>query len=224
MQGYARQMVAGVKHIHLCGVAHLDIKPNNMLVDANNTLKIADFGLARWTHLVGSDLSSGTDGYAAPDISNRTSLGLTADIDGLAADVWALGVTILFLSIRRNLFARLNLRGDTEPRDAYKMRRRDLYHNMQRWQTKGQGYGLGDDAVLGACGTISGLVGSRPVASFIALPHYLKTLLNSMLYIDQARRPTIHEVAASTWITGAVPAPTVPAPAAPAPGLSLIQI
>ena len=61
VQYYARQMIAGVEHIHLCGVAHLDIKPNNMLVDSNNTLKISDFGLARWTHLVGSDLSSGTD-------------------------------------------------------------------------------------------------------------------------------------------------------------------
>ena len=140
VQGYARQMVAGVEHIHLCGVAHLDIKPNNMLVDANGTLKISDFGLARWTHLVGSDLSSGSDGYAAPEISNRTSLGLTGAVDGLAADVWSRGVTILFLSVRCNPFRRLDYRsvgGTQEPRDDYKIRRRNLYLGMRIQQTQG---------------------------------------------------------------------------------------
>ena len=213
VQGFARQMVAGVEHIHLCGVAHLDIKPNNMLVDANGTLKISDFGLARWTHLVGSDLSSGTDGYVAPEISNRTSLGLTGAVDGLAADVWSLGVTILFLSVRCNPFRRLDYRAvgrPQEPRDEYVIRRRNLYLGMRIQQTQG-----GINGVLAACCTIGGLA-----ALFRALPPDLQTLLDGMLYIghiDQMRRLTIQQVAASPWITGAVPAPTVPAPAAPAP-------
>mgnify|MGYP001213850124 CR=1 FL=1 len=48
---------------------------------------------------------------------------------------------------------------------------------------------------------------------FHSLPPDLKALLNRMLYIDQARRPTIHEVAAFPWITEAVPAPADPATA-----------
>ena len=41
-------MVAGVQYIHSLGIAHLDIKPENMLIDGNDTLKISDFGLAMW--------------------------------------------------------------------------------------------------------------------------------------------------------------------------------
>ena len=58
----------------------------------------------------------------------------------------------------------------------------------------------------------------KNAARFHTLPPSLKALLNRMLYIDQARRPTIHEVAAFPWITGAVPAPADPATEPPPPG------
>lgn len=41
-------MLAGVRHCHAHLVLHRDLKPQNMLVDrATNTVKLADFGLAR---------------------------------------------------------------------------------------------------------------------------------------------------------------------------------
>ena len=237
VQGYARQMVAGVKHIHSHGIAHLDIKPNNMLVDAHGTLKISDFGLARRVPI--GNFSGGTAGYAAPELTNYADLGLTGDVDGLAIDVWALGVTILFLSVRCNPFRRLDYRAvgrPQEPRDKYVIRRRNLYLGMRIQQTQG-----GINGVLAVCCTIRGLA-----ALFRPLPPGLQTLLDGMLYvghIDQTRRLTIQQVAASPWIAGAVPAlapagrprrstaytgtyrnmgaavpaPVVPAPAIPAP-------
>ena len=41
-----RQLLQGLRHIHSQGLAHRDIKPDNILLDDKGNLKIADFGLA----------------------------------------------------------------------------------------------------------------------------------------------------------------------------------
>jgi serine/threonine protein kinase len=36
----------GLKHIHQCGLVHLDIKPANLLIGLSGVIKIGDFGMA----------------------------------------------------------------------------------------------------------------------------------------------------------------------------------
>jgi len=43
---YFKEFMNGLSHCHLNGIAHRDLKPDNLLVDANFDLKIADFGFA----------------------------------------------------------------------------------------------------------------------------------------------------------------------------------
>ena len=48
VQLYMHQMLRGIQYSHSHRVIHRDLKPQNILVDCRtNTLKIADFGLAR---------------------------------------------------------------------------------------------------------------------------------------------------------------------------------
>ena len=43
---YFRQFMDGLKHVHDMGFAHRDLKSENLLMDSNHDIKIADFGFA----------------------------------------------------------------------------------------------------------------------------------------------------------------------------------
>lgn len=47
MKSFMKQLLLGIKHCHSNGVIHRDLKPQNLLINRENQLKIADFGLAR---------------------------------------------------------------------------------------------------------------------------------------------------------------------------------
>src|SRR5262245_12587929 len=45
---YARQAALGLHHAHEAGLVHRDVKPGNLLVDTQGTVKVLDLGLARF--------------------------------------------------------------------------------------------------------------------------------------------------------------------------------
>nr|KAF6336895.1 hypothetical protein mMyoMyo1_012099 [Myotis myotis] len=63
-----RQLVSALQYCHHRGIAHRDLKPANILLDANMTIKLADFGFGK--EAKGQKLSTfcGTIYYMAPEI------------------------------------------------------------------------------------------------------------------------------------------------------------
>jgi serine/threonine protein kinase len=82
----ARQLIDGVEFIHQHGVAHLDLKPRNVLLDTKGYLTIIDFSVSEWLHGAESMTEGfvGTEGYTAPEVGQR-------QFSPILADVWACG-------------------------------------------------------------------------------------------------------------------------------------
>ncbi|XP_064642595.1 testis-specific serine/threonine-protein kinase 3-like [Lineus longissimus] len=84
-----RQIIAAVKVLHEAKVVHRDIKLDNILLDEDNNVKLADFGFARLQYSYElSKTFCGSYAYAAPEILDGE------DYDGKLADVWSLGVCL----------------------------------------------------------------------------------------------------------------------------------
>jgi tetratricopeptide (TPR) repeat protein len=65
-----RQAAAGLAASHRAGIVHGDVKPENVLLGADGRPRLADFGLARSSHLSGSG-GGGTPGYLAPELKTN---------------------------------------------------------------------------------------------------------------------------------------------------------
>jgi len=91
---YLRQSIFGLEACHNAGVAHRDIKPQNLLLDSRFNIKLTDFGLSK---VFESDADAvmkttyvGTRGYQAPELL------LDQQYD-LQCDVFSMGVVLFIL-------------------------------------------------------------------------------------------------------------------------------
>jgi 5'-AMP-activated protein kinase, catalytic alpha subunit len=84
--------VSGVEYCHHHRIVHRDLKPENLLLDADNNIKIADFGLSNVAH-DGDFLrtSCGSPNYAAPEVISGNLYA------GPEVDVWSCGVILYAL-------------------------------------------------------------------------------------------------------------------------------
>jgi serine/threonine protein kinase len=88
---YTRQILAGLARLHHAGIIHRDIKPFNILVTEQDTVKISDFGLSKLrgeTFEGPRNLNVGSPYYAAPEQEQNPD-----DVD-FSADIYPVGVML----------------------------------------------------------------------------------------------------------------------------------
>jgi serine/threonine protein kinase len=94
---YAKQAALGLEAAHARGMVHRDIKPQNILINANGCAKVADFGLSRFVldqqtddapRLTTAHVVLGTPDYMAPEQARESR---SADI---RSDIYSLGCTL----------------------------------------------------------------------------------------------------------------------------------
>jgi len=112
IKSYMWQLITGIAFCHSHRVLHRDLKPQNLLIDRNGSLKLADFGLARafclpvrtYTHEVV------TLWYRAPEIL------LGSKAYSTPVDMWSIGCIFGELIAKRALFP-----GDSEIDELFRI-------------------------------------------------------------------------------------------------------
>ncbi|XP_047044094.1 mitogen-activated protein kinase kinase kinase 17-like [Lolium rigidum] len=112
VRSYAADVARGLAYLHGESMVHGDVKGRNVVIGADGWAKLADFGCAR---SVGSAAPiGGTPAFMAPEV-------VRGEEQGPAADVWALGCTVIEMATGRapwsgvdDVFAAVRLIGYTD--------------------------------------------------------------------------------------------------------------
>ena len=96
---FGKQILEGLKYMHGCKVAHMDIKPDNIILGLNLQAKITDFSIScSYSDFNPEDLVKfpfvGTGKYIAPEIINREHMKIK---DTEKIDIYSFGVTLYYL-------------------------------------------------------------------------------------------------------------------------------
>ena len=103
-RGYMRQITAGLAYLHSKHVAHMDIKPDNILLNSSQRCCLSDFGTSEFFDGDSNMLRGlrGTPAFASPEA-------MASDVfNPFQADVWSLGVTFYVM-----LFGKQPFKGHT---------------------------------------------------------------------------------------------------------------
>jgi len=104
---FAKQILDALKYIHQRNIAHRDIKPDNILLDKDNNIKIADFGISA----VFKDENNSNENVEEILVSQYTMVGrrdyICPEIEHNKAydcrcDIYSLGLTLLYLMSYEN--------------------------------------------------------------------------------------------------------------------------
>lgn len=116
---FAAQMVLSIEHLHKNNVIYRDLKPENVLINYDGYIKIADFGLSRMNvNLTEATTICGTPEYLAPEIINKQGYGKPIDWWTLGSIVYEMlvGIPPFYTNNRQELFHKIKYENPTYPK------------------------------------------------------------------------------------------------------------
>eukprot|EP01006_Ploeotia_vitrea_P020937 TRINITY_DN53257_c0_g1_i1.p1 TRINITY_DN53257_c0_g1~~TRINITY_DN53257_c0_g1_i1.p1 ORF type:complete len:503 (+),score=51.74 TRINITY_DN53257_c0_g1_i1:31-1539(+) len=190
---YMFQLLTGLQHLHAANLVHRDIKPDNLLLNWDDTngvqLKIADFGLSKlWSPH--SDVTfaptEGTKPYKPPEIF----LGLKKILNPSHLDMWAVGCVLVELLVGTQWFgANTDLHQLTKTFELLGSPDEDNWPGCQElplwgpWQVEGKGI----EAALRETG--------------VSVSAECISLLEGLLKLDPLQRITATEALQHKWFS-----------------------
>ena len=117
------QACRGLAHAHAAGLVHRDVKPQNLLLREDGTVKVADFGIARaaeTTALTQVGTVLGTAAYLSPEQALGEEVTAAADVYSLGAVLYELltGPAAVRVRLARRSGGQADLRADHAGRRA----------------------------------------------------------------------------------------------------------
>lgn len=123
---YIYQLLLAIEYCHRQSILHRDLKPQNLLIDKKGTLKVADFGLARFFTVPLRVLTHEilTLWYRAPEIL------LGQEIYSSPIDIWSIGCIFYELAHEGEVF----FKGDSEIDQIFKIFKKLGTPNNSTWK------------------------------------------------------------------------------------------
>ena len=99
VRAFMLQLIDAIEFMHSKGLYHRDVKPENIFLAADGSMKLGDFGLSTtetWTN----EACVGSDRYMAPEQYDPSDAGYSP----AQADIWSIGICLLNILFSRNPF------------------------------------------------------------------------------------------------------------------------
>lgn len=133
---FALDVCKGMAYLHQNNIIHRDLKTANLLMDNDNVVKVADFGVARFQNQGGvMTAETGTYRWMAPEVINHRPYDQKADVFSFAIVLWELATLKLPYESMTPVQAALGVRMGKRP-ELPEDRHPKLLDLMQRcWDT-----------------------------------------------------------------------------------------
>ncbi|OAL03877.1 Pkinase-domain-containing protein [Phaeosphaeriaceae sp. SRC1lsM3a] len=217
------QILNGVTYLHNMGLAHRDLKLDNVVVNEHGIMKIIDFGSAavfRYPFEDETVLASGivgSDPYLAPEVYDLSKY------DPQPTDIWSLAIIFCCMTLRRfpwkaprvsdNSYKLFVSPPNDGPRSITGGSRSatDLQHEGEEKRQQGSHsepasrHQSGDHDHRGSSSSASGQppqVIKGPWRLLRLLPRESRHIIGRMLEVDPKKRATLDEILEDKWVTG----------------------
>ena len=109
---FTEQIINGIEHAHEHRIVHRDVKPQNVLVCEDYTLKVLDFGIAKAlseTTMTHTNSVLGTVQYLSPEQARGENTDKTTDVYSIGIVLYELLMGNRRSKVKRRLVSRFNI-------------------------------------------------------------------------------------------------------------------